>query len=283
MATYGYIRTSRDQEPERPGMNPETQRRDLIEVGVPERNIHDTNALMPFHRIRRRERGRTVMTGRTPKRTSSNPAAPPWTAPALLITLLLLTAALAACGGGDDPTPRPTRPASQPEATDPRATTVPTSGQTARPGATQDAEPEATAATGSPMPKLGGGRDGDGVRVKGEFASVSAGYWHTCGVRTDGAVACWGNDSFGQATPPAGEFASVSAEDWHTCGVMRDGTVACWGSNSDLQDNEVSQATPPAGQFSSVNAGSFHICGVRTDGSVACWGEQARGITAPDG
>ena len=40
MATYGYIRTSRDQEPDRPGMNPETQRRDLIEAGVPERNIH---------------------------------------------------------------------------------------------------------------------------------------------------------------------------------------------------------------------------------------------------
>ena len=40
MVMYGYIRTSRDQEPDRPGMNPETQRRDLLEVGVPERNIH---------------------------------------------------------------------------------------------------------------------------------------------------------------------------------------------------------------------------------------------------
>ncbi len=40
METYGYIRTSRDQEPDRLGMNPETQRRDLIEAGVPECNIH---------------------------------------------------------------------------------------------------------------------------------------------------------------------------------------------------------------------------------------------------
>ena len=40
MTTYGYIRTSRDQEPDRSGMNPETPRRDLIEAGVPERNIH---------------------------------------------------------------------------------------------------------------------------------------------------------------------------------------------------------------------------------------------------
>ena len=40
MVMYGYIRTSREQEADRPGMNPETQRRDLLEAGVPERNIH---------------------------------------------------------------------------------------------------------------------------------------------------------------------------------------------------------------------------------------------------
>ena len=40
MGMCGYIRTSRDQEPDRPGMDPETQRRDLPEAGVPERNIH---------------------------------------------------------------------------------------------------------------------------------------------------------------------------------------------------------------------------------------------------
>ena len=40
MAIYGYIRTSKDQEADRPGMNPDTQRRDLLEAGVPERNIH---------------------------------------------------------------------------------------------------------------------------------------------------------------------------------------------------------------------------------------------------
>ena len=42
-------------------------------------------------------------------------------------------------------------------------------------------------------------------------ASVNAGYLHTCEVKTDGAVACWGNDEWGQATPPRGKFVSVSA------------------------------------------------------------------------
>jgi S1-C subfamily serine protease len=34
----------------------------------------------------------------------------------------------------------------------------------------------------------------------GSFASVSAGSWYTCAVKTDGAVICWGYNSAGQAT-----------------------------------------------------------------------------------
>ncbi|HCP61715.1 MAG TPA: hypothetical protein DIU14_04485, partial [Actinobacteria bacterium] len=40
----------------------------------------------------------------------------------------------------------------------------------------------------------------------GSFSSVSAGRYHTCGVKTDGTVACWGDDTSGQATPPSGSF-----------------------------------------------------------------------------
>ena len=42
------------------------------------------------------------------------------------------------------------------------------------------------------------------------FVSVSAGKFHTCGVRNDGSVACWGSGYYGRATPPAGSFVSVS-------------------------------------------------------------------------
>src|SRR5438874_8292710 len=31
--------------------------------------------------------------------------------------------------------------------------------------------------------------------------SISAGASHTCGIRTDGTVACWGGNGYGQATP----------------------------------------------------------------------------------
>ena len=88
---------------------------------------------------------------------------------------------------------------------------------------------------------------------------------HTCGVRQDGSVDCWGDDFGGQATPPTGGFASVSVESNHTCGVKRDGSVSCWGI-----DEQATEA--PKGKFTSVSAGYGYNCGTKMDATVACWG-----------
>jgi hypothetical protein len=36
------------------------------------------------------------------------------------------------------------------------------------------------------------------------YQSVSAGAYHTCAIRSDGTLSCWGEDYFGQASPPPG-------------------------------------------------------------------------------
>ena len=120
-----------------------------------------------------------------------------------------------------------------------------------------------------------------------KFVSLSAGRLHTCGVREDGSIACWGWP--GPATPPDGEFASVIVGLAHSCGLRTDGTVACWGEDRD------GQTKPPAGKFISISSGiesyrdsdtsanDEYTCGVRTDGSVICWGADRGRATPPGG
>ena len=38
------------------------------------------------------------------------------------------------------------------------------------------------------------------------FVSVSAGVTHSCGLRTDDAIECWGDNHFGKPQAPAGPF-----------------------------------------------------------------------------
>ena len=78
--------------------------------------------------------------------------------------------------------------------------------------------------------------------VRGVFAwafgiarvsAMDAGYCHHRGLKTDGTIACWGSNDYGQASPPMDIFHSVSAGDIHTYGVPADGTGTCWGRNRD--------------------------------------------------
>ena len=111
----------------------------------------------------------------------------------------------------------------------------------------------------------------------GTFTQVSAGWYHTCGLHSDGTVACWGWTAHGLTNPPPGTFTQVSAGGSHTCGVLSDGTAACWG------DNSSGQATPPAGTFlrPTLSAGAWHTCGLQTDGTVSCWGLNDFGQATP--
>jgi len=109
----------------------------------------------------------------------------------------------------------------------------------------------------------------------GTFLSISTGFAYTCGIRTDGTVNCWGGNAFGETNVPSGKFVSVSAGGWHTCGIRTDGTVSCWG------DNSYSQTSVPGGKFISVSAGRNHTCGIRTDGTVSCWGDNSYGQSTP--
>ena len=185
------------------------------------------------------------------------------------ILALCLPALILACGGEGptDPTPAAeSRPTEAVGASDGRGGGGGGATTTEAPGVTGETSATAT---------VGVVEDVGGQITKTEFASVSAGANYTCGVRADGSVACWGDDSWGKATPPEGEFVSVNAGSHNSCGVRVDGSVACWGFNYG------GRATPTEGEFASVDVGGGHTCSVRADGSVACWGKISSGQATP--
>ena len=128
------------------------------------------------------------------------------------------------------------------------------------------------------------------------WSSVAAGGGHTCAIRDDGTLWCWGLNFDGQlgigsldsenlpqqvTTPAADGWASVTTGAGHTCAVRADATLWCWGFGSDgelgtggIDDQTVPQqvTAPAADGWSSVSAGGGHTCAVRADATLWCWG-----------
>ena len=137
------------------------------------------------------------------------------------------------------------------------------------------------------------------VRVLNEAPrTVSAGGEHTCSVRFDGTLWCWGRNTWGQLANgtqgpglpspiqvgTATDWASVAAGGGHTCATKTTGQLWCWGLNNkgQLGDGTTDLRTSPARigtgtAWSQVTASWFHTCGVRTNGTAACWGENSAG------
>jgi alpha-tubulin suppressor-like RCC1 family protein len=153
--------------------------------------------------------------------------------------------------------------------------------------------------------QLGDGNDGTAatkprrIGVHEDWANVSAGRYHTCGVRKIGKLYCWGNDGAGEigdgdtpgyATTPRRigdhqDWANVSAGILHSCGVRKIGKLYCWGSDGNDQigdgDNPTTATSPRRiGDFldwASASAGQYHSCGVRKNGKLYCWGGDGSG------
>ena len=97
------------------------------------------------------------------------------------------------------------------------------------------------------------------------------GHYHTCGLQTDGTLACWGDNDYGQASPPAAP-SPRSARATVTPAGCRPTAPSPAGATTTM-----AKPTPPAGTFTQVSAGDYHTCGVQTDGTLACWGDNGYG------
>ena len=111
---------------------------------------------------------------------------------------------------------------------------------------------------------------------KGKFTAIAPGHNHSCALRVDQTIACWGNNDHGQTDAPTGKFTAPFPGDSHSCALRIDQTIACWGNN------ERGQTDAPEGQFTAIAIGEDHSCALRVDQTIACWGSRYE-LDAPDG
>lgn len=136
------------------------------------------------------------------------------------------------------------------------------------------------------------------VGAESDWTAVSASQHHSCGVRGNGALLCWGhNGSFEVGSPDRDtdlrEPFSPSADlDWvevgvgwfHTCARKRDQQLYCVGRAIEGQLGVMSEAELSAltavrmpDRYSRVALGNFHSCALDAAGALYCWGANNAG------
>ena len=123
-------------------------------------------------------------------------------------------------------------------------------------------------------------------------SAISSGSVHSCALKTDGTVWCWGYNAYGQVGDPSlldalapvqvsglTGIRSIASGGYHSCAITADLGAKCWGQNQygELGDGTlVDSATPVdvAGLtgVASMTGGFYHTCAVTGGGAALCWG-----------
>ncbi len=130
------------------------------------------------------------------------------------------------------------------------------------------------------------------------WKTVATGETHTCALKKDGTLWCWGNNSKGQlgdgTTKPrsvpaqagtAKDWSSVSAGSSHTCAKKKDGSLWCWGWDKygqlGIGSTQAKKTPVKVGtQYAAVWAGADHTCGLKKNTGLYCWGRNGSGQLA---
>lgn len=144
----------------------------------------------------------------------------------------------------------------------------------------------------------GGSSDPTRVGADADWVAVATGVAHTCALKTDGSVWCFGDSKEGQLGQGNTEASSIpllvplpakaiqlSSEARTACAILETGELWCWGYNweggigLDDQHPGVNQLAPvrSGGQsdWKSVGTGDGHTCGVRGVGLLFGWGRNS--------
>jgi alpha-tubulin suppressor-like RCC1 family protein/subtilisin-like proprotein convertase family protein len=93
-----------------------------------------------------------------------------------------------------------------------------------------------------------------------------------------GSSVAWGDNTFGQSTPPPGlsNVVAVAAGGYHSLEVLTNGTVQAWGDNANGQINVPKVLTNAV----AVAGGFYHSLALQSNGVVTAWGDNTYGESA---
>jgi hypothetical protein len=101
------------------------------------------------------------------------------------------------------------------------------------------------------------------------FIVISAGAYHSLGLKQDGSIVAWGYNSSGQCNMPSPNtgFVAVAAGMGHSLGLKQDGSIVAWG----LNDFGQCDVPSPNTSFIAIAAGSGHSLAILANKApVAC-------------
>lgn len=162
---------------------------------------------------------------------------------------------------------------------------------------------DATGLAGKACPGIANGICQAGVCLSpstGKSVAITAGYDHTCSIKADSTVQCWGANNVGQlglgdvavktvpwVVPNLSSVVAIAAGGDHTCAIAgSDRNVVCWGASAVGQSGiKANVASPtkilifgtgvPLTGAVSVATGTTHACASTDDRKVYCWGTNA--------
>jgi alpha-tubulin suppressor-like RCC1 family protein len=120
------------------------------------------------------------------------------------------------------------------------------------------------------------------ITALSNVVALDSGVFHRLALQSDGRVAAWGDNNYGQLAVPSvlSNAVAIGCGLYHSLAVREDGTVVAWG------DNGYGQLNVPEGLSNvvAVAGGFLHSLALRADGTVVAWGLKTFGeAIVPDG
>lgn len=137
------------------------------------------------------------------------------------------------------------------------------------------------------------------VSTARDWVFVAVGQGHSCGIRSPGALFCWGRNTESQLgqgsanplqirTPTRvgtdSDWVEVGVGQASSCARKRDRSLFCWGTPDsgvlavgDLEERTTPARVPDYSDWSSLASATFHTCGLRSASEIWCAGRNTEG------